>query len=368
MQPSRIWKLIFWAALVTGVIMLVASFDPALTRGVPSALAVSTGHRIEVLISPVGATSNSAPTDLYWLEADGSFKKIRSFEEEIACVTAFQGNLFITFQTDQGSADRGIQGAGGASSIFKDGQWVSTAAAPADFGIFDVAPLGDSVCAVGAVGKGGKIGVRVLEKGAWIEPVQPFDTGRELLIVAVVEIDGGVEAIYASGKRNWYGGADLSKTAWHHVFFDGKAWGKEIAVDPAGDTVIAPATYKGRPAFFTVSADKRLLRLAAAREDGALDEAFQVDLRATGTPHGVSLAALGDAEHLFISAEGAIWDFPVAGGTPGAPKALVKSDMGVGARRQIYMGLFAVGAVIMFSLAVAWAVVRVKGLGKAREG
>jgi hypothetical protein len=358
LRESMIWKLVVATILFTGILMLVSSFDKGFFNVIQggAAIAVSTGNRIELVVTQRTPVSQEGATEIYSLEKDGSLKKYKSFEGAPMCVTAFAGRLFLGFFDD-------------GASIFKDGQWERGVTAPPGLTIYDVGPIGDRVYAFGPVSDSRKVGVQALGETGWEEAAQPLDTGKKNLLVTCADVAGGIEVLYGTGQVGYLGTADVSKFEWFHVRFDGKEWGVPKPLDLGGQIQPQMSSYKGEPAFVFTPVKKNEPVKVAVLDNDKLKTIAEIQVTAIGVPTGGWLVALGDEEHLILSTIGAVWDVRLDGNLKFIDsKRLIEVSSSSRARTNVYVGLFAVVAVVLVSLGIAWFLVRLRGMRGGEEG
>jgi len=353
-----IWKLIVATILFMGILMLVSSFDKGFFNVIQggAAIAVSMGDHIELVVTQRTPVSQNGSTEIYALDKDATLAKYKSFEGAPMCVTSFAGRLFLGF------VDDGV-------SIFKNGQWERGVTSPPGLTIYDVAPIGDKVYAFGPVSDARKVGVRVLGETGWEEAAQPLDTGKKNLIVTCVDVAGGIDVLYGTGAVGYLGGVDVGKFEWFHVRFDGKEWGTAKPLDLAGQTLPQMSSYKGEPVFvFTPGKKDEPVRIAAL-DNGKLRTLADISVAAIGVPSSGWLVALGDEEHLILSTIGAVWDVRLDKNLKFVDsKRLIAVSSASRARTSVYVGLFAVVAVVLVSLGIAWFLVRLRGVRGGEEG
>lgn len=355
--------MILWTFAFTGVVMLVASFDPGFLTAFQGlgVLPVSTGPRVEMLVPRRTPFSQGTTTDLYFFEKDGSFTKADSFEEPIQCVTAVDGQLFITFAH---SEDAGV---GGPSSILKDGKWVRSVSAPVDFEILDVVSLKGKVYALGPTVDGTGIVLGALGEGGWQKVAEPFDVGKAVTYAGAVETEAGIEMVYGCDVMDAAGRVDAKNAKWCHVTFDGTKWGAAKALGlPAGRTPFV-ADYEGALAVLLPPAAKNEpVEIDLVKGDG-LEQIAQVPTVDRGAIARAWLVPLADQYHVILVGPGKVWDVPLTGLTPGGPRLLLEVEVATLLRSRIYVGLMAAGAVLLVSLGVAWLVVRVRNIKSRGE-
>jgi len=363
LRESHIWRVIMWTAIVVGAVMLIIVIDPGFLYVLSAgAIPVDTGGRIELLVTPGTPISGRAATDLYWLDKDGTFAKVASLNEFPKCVTALDGQLFVTFAVASGGVTRS-----GASSIFRDGKWVRSVSAPERFDIDDVVSLGGLLYAFGVSPDGGKIDVRVLEENGWRKPAEPFDAGTGIAFAGCLDVSGVIEVLYASGPRTSLGGPDLEKTQWRYVSFDGSRWGEPQALH------VPPAVSPNVAAY----GDKFALVLSPVKEGEPLNVAVvdgpdlktvaDIPTKGLGAVQQAWLVPLGGQEHVLVITLGRIWDVPLANGAPGIPRMLLETSQSSRLRSEIYVGILAVGAVLLVFFGLAWLFIRLRAVLKGRK-
>jgi len=362
LQESYVWRAILWTFVITGLVGLAAMLDPGFLTvyNALSVIPVSTGDRIEILATKGSMLSRTLTTDLYFLEKDGSFRKVTTFGDMPQCVTGFDGQLFVTFQSGDGTG-------GGSSSIFKDGKWVRSVSAPAGLDITDVVSHEGMVYALGVTGDSKKLAAQVLGDQGWQPAGEPFDAGKEIKFGGSADVKGGVAVMYAAGPANALGMVDLEKTHWYMVTFDGVKWGAEQPLDVPAGAVPNLCVYQGAPGVMLLPSKEDEPAKFALVKDGKLDMASEIPTNGRGMIVRAWLVDLAGEYKVFLVGPGRVWALPFADMKAGEARQLVAVEEGSMLRSRLYVGLLGVGAVMMVSLGVAWLVMRIRGLGRKRE-
>jgi len=358
MGDQRIWKAILITLAVTAAVIVLLLVDPGFLsvfmRGV---IPVSTGERIEVLIVSTSPVRGPSGTDLYWVEPDGSFKKVAAFDPPAHCVTAFDGKLFVTFQ-DQ------------SSGVIKDGKWVRGVSPPGDFRIFDVAPLDGTVHAFSVLNAAGLFkpgdGVRVaaLTENGWETPAAPYEAGRRIWFMGCVEVDGGIEVLLAEGEETFTGMPDIAGAKWFHVLFDGDGWGpeRELAVPQRMFPNIS--AYEGRLAFTLMPLDEGRPVQLAFESDGDLEVVCDIAPVEKGQVLHAWLVALAGEYRVVLVGAGSIWMVPIQDFKAGEPVRLLQTSRWARLRSNIYVGVLVLCAILLVALGLTWLVMRLASIGK----
>jgi hypothetical protein len=354
--------MILWTFALTCLVILVAMFDPGFLSSFAGLMVipVSTGDRIEVLVTQGAPFAQSVQTDLYFLSTDSSFTKAANFTDMPQCVDAYRGELFVTFR--QPSLDTG-----GASSIFKDGKWARSVSAPIGFNIVDVASFGDTMYALGMGADNKKIELCALGETGWQRVPDAYDAGKEITYAGSVAVRGGIDILYATGKKGRFGTIDLESVRWFHVLFDGKNWGAEEPLNIPEGKVPCVSPYEGELALLLLSTvEGEPVQLATVKQ-GKLDVIARIPTADKGLIVRSWLVDLGGNEHVFLVGLGKLWDVPLANMKPGAPRLLLEVPSGSLVRSRLYVGLAGGGAVLLVSLGIAWLVMRLRTL-RRRSG
>jgi protein involved in polysaccharide export with SLBB domain len=79
-----IWKLVFGTIIFLALLTLVTWLDRDFLTMIPAneAIPVSTGDRIEIVVTELGPLSGTPTTDIYWLESTGTFTKKTSLDRK----------------------------------------------------------------------------------------------------------------------------------------------------------------------------------------------------------------------------------------------------------------------------------------------
>lgn len=363
MTEKYIWRAVLWTLLATAVIGLIAGFDPGFIVYYPieGIIPVSTGQRVEIPVVRTSALTRDLQTDLYFFETDGSFRKVTTFPDALACVTGYQGQLFICFR-----AARDEQG-GGPSAIYKDGQWVRGVSAPADMRIADVAPFEGTVYAVAVTGDGKEFRILALGQNGWEQRGDPFDAGPELGMRGLQSLGKSLEVVYSEGAGSLSDVTDLAKVEWFHVSFDGAKWGKPERIDvPPGYLPVVDA-YNGALALGLVPLGTGIPVRIATVQSGKLETLVEIPTRPKQRVTRASLADLGGQHHVFLAGPGHLWDVPLVNGVPGSARELLSIEEGSRVRSNLYVALWLLCSVLMVALGITWLVMRLKNFGRGRK-
>jgi hypothetical protein len=362
LQESYVWRAILWTFVITGLVGLAATLDPGFLTvfNALNVVPVSTGERIEMLVTKGSMLSRTITTDLYFLEKDASFRKVTTFEDMWQCVTDFNGQLFVTFQDKDGTG-------GGASSIFKDGKWVRSVSAPTGFEITDAASYEGMVYALAVTGDGKKLAAQVLGEQGWQPAGEPFDAGKEIKFGGSAGVEGGVLVMYAAGPTNSLGMIDLAKTHWYLVTFDGAKWGAEQPLDVPAGAMPNLCVYQGAPGVILLPSEEDQPAKLALVKDGKLDVASEIPTKGRGKVVAAWLVELAGQNQVFLVGPGRVWALPFADMKAGEARQLLAVEEGSMLRSRLYVGLLGVGAVLMVSLGAAWLVMRIRRLGRKRD-
>ena len=357
MHETLVRRMILWTFALTCLVILVAMFDPGFLASFAGLMVipVSTSDRIEVLVTAGAPFAQSVQTDLYFLSTDSSFTKVAGFTDMPHCVDAYRGELFVTFR--QSSRD-----AGGTSSIFKDGKWARSVPAPSGFDIVDVASFGDTMYALGMGADNKRIELCALGESGWQRVPEAYDAGKEITYAGSVAVRGGIDILYATGKKGRFGTIDLDSIRWYHVLFDGKKWGAEEALDIPKGEVPRVSSYEGDLALLLLSTvEGEPVQLATVKQ-GELDVIAHIPTTDKGLIVRSWLVGLDGDEHVFLVGLGKLWDVPLANLVPGEARLLHEVPRGAVMRSSIYSTLAGFGAVLLVSLGIAWLVMRLRGL------
>ena len=366
MHERRIWKVIRWTLLATALIALVLVFDPGFLSGYigGGAIAVTNGSRVEVLVVTSSPLGGSSGTELWWLEPDGSFKQATSFDPATHCVSAFDGKLFVTFK-DQ------------SSGIIENGKWVRGVSPPADFRIYDVAPLGVKLHALSMSnvqgdpgGPGTGLRIAALGDDGWEKPVSAWDAGRKIWFMGCIEVAGGIAVLCAEREENFAGMLDITTAKWFHILFDGEAWGEEMPLSVTEGMFPIIGSYDGALAFTLVPLDKGKPLQLAFESAGALEVVCEIAPPEERSVFSAWLVAPAGDHKIILAGASAVWVVPLSKDLdPGTPEKLMEISTGARTRSYIYVGVLAVGAVMLVALGITWLIMRLAAMrrGTRRE-
>lgn len=356
MSERRIWQVVVVTMMVTGLVLVALTCDPDFLSGFHpgGVIPVSTGQRAEILMVKVSPLQGRGSTDLYWLEKDGAFEKVRSFEESARCVTAVGPNVFITF-------------ADGSSLILKDAGTLRGVAAPVGFEILDVAPLDGKVCAFGLTGGSrGRFGVgtrlhtALLDEGGWRQDAEPFTSDGEIFFRGSIGVEGGVEVMFATGPASVTGGPDRENVTWKRVRFDGVSWSGEEPLEVPDGVIPFMVVYKGRPAFFLVPFDWEEKIEFAVLEGNAVKVVASIAQPDEGRIVSAWLVELDGEYGAILSGGRSVWEVPMTDGIGfGRPRLIMQISAASVRRNFVYIGILLMAAVLLVSAGVTWFVIRV---------
>lgn len=363
MDERKIWKVILWTMLATALVVVLFILDPGfLSAYLGGVVPVSTGERVEVLMvttSPLGGRSG---TELWWLEPDGSFEKAASFDPATHCVTALDGKLFVTFK-DQ------------SSGIIENGKWVRGVSPPPDFRIYDVAPLRGKLHALSMsngqgepVGPGTGVRIVALGEDGWERPAPAWDAGRKIWFMGCVEVADGIEVLCAEGEESFAGMLDITTAKWFHILFDGEGWGEEMPLSVPERVFPNIGSYDGELAFTLVPLDKGKPVQLAFESDGALDVACDLAPVEMGRVLSAWLVELAGEHKVILAGASAVWVVPLKDLEPGKPRQLMEISAAAKTRSYIYVGVLAVGAVMLVALGITWLLMRVSAMRRRAPG
>jgi len=362
LREATIWRAVFWTLVFTAVIALAARLDPGFMLYFPGAKGVipmSTGARVEVVAARGSALKRNADTELYSLQDDGSLKLTATLQEPFQCVTAYKGQLLITFRSSDNAA------AGGPSSIYRDGAWVKSVSAPMDALIYDVAVMKDTVYALCLAAAGKEARVLALGDDGWRQAGDSFPFKPDEMYIRGWQGAGdSLELLYAESPDAASPIRDASKTRWYRVSFDGSKWGTPAILDVPQDYVPAVAEAKGVIVYPLVPLKKGDPVRVAELQDGKLVTLVEVPTHEKYRVTMVYLAGVGGQQHVFLAGPGHLWDVPLVNATPAPARELLSVGRGSVIRSQIYVALWFLSAVAMVSLGTTWLIMRLRGLGR----
>lgn len=361
MSERRIWQVVIVTMMVTGLVLVALTWDPDFLSGFHSGsvIPVSTGQRVEILMGRISPLQGRGSTDLYWLEKDGAFEKVRSFEESAQCVTAVGGNVFITF-------------ADGSSIILADAGTLRGVAGPVGFKIFDVAPLDGKVCALGLTGGSkGRFGVgtrlhaALLDEGGWRQDAKPFTPDGEIFFAGSIGVEGGVEVVFATGPSSITGGPKMEKVAWHRVRFDGASWSDQEPLEVPEGVIPLLVAYEGSPAFFLIPFDGEDEIGFAVLEGNVVHAVAKIAQPDEGRIVSAWLVEL-DGEYRAILVGGrSVWEVPMTGGSSfGRPRRIMQISAASVRRGYVYIGILLLAAVFLVSAGITWFAIRIALIAK----
>ncbi len=355
MRDARIWKAAVWLLMAVGLLLIFAQCD----RGVfnlftpAGVIPVSTGQGMAIVSTSVSALRGEQSARLSLVEPDGKMKTAQEFNQGAQCVTGFDGNVFITF-------------ADGASSIFKDGQWLRSVSAPEGMDITDVTGFQGTVYAFGLSEDERRIAVRMLGDEGWSEPAAPFDAAKRIVFAGCIDVGDLIYVYYGAPKSDAKSLTGIDD--WYYTTFDGTKWGVKTRLDLPADAISSIASYRGELAFVITRGKKDVPVEIGLVKDGRLDVAAQVPTAGLGRIISGWLVAVGGTEHLVLSGAAKSWDVPLEDLKPGTARLLVSQSGSSRLRGDAYVGALALAAVLLVSLGFVWFLIRLRRLGRGGKG
>ena len=356
MRERSIWKIVLWTVTGLALLFIVMQADGGFLTVFPgdAVIPVPLGDEIQIVATRSTPLSGGTRTTLYRLKPGGSVEELKSFADAPQCVTGVEGRVFITFED-------------GSSSIFEEGRWLRSVAAPTGLKVMDVAAAGSKVYGFGLLGDEQRIGVRLYEGAGWSEPGPPLDAGEPVFFRGCIDVSGGVAVFFGTNK-----GAikhlDFGNMRWRYAIFDGHIWGDAVDVKVPEEVMPNISALDGELIFVFTSTEKRGPVTIAALADGEPKTLAEMSTEGLGRVLDGWLVSAGGKRHLILTGAAAAWDVPLEGMQPGEASKILAISGASRARSSIYVGLAAVAAVMLVSLGVAWFMMRLKRVRGGEEG